>query len=202
LESWGKAIIVGIPSTATYRIRREGGHKKVRTVNMQKLKPRHCRDGDGPPDQDQEEPGRDTKGRRIQEEHKSEDENVTEEDVNDNASPDEPQQEETQVQDKEEEQRENKQEQDTKPEHAEREEEQSEDKEDKKNTKRYNLRKRKGRTVYVSASKIFRLDNLRDTDDVIEAMKRGYEVSIRGSFFCRKRRRQQNRKAERKRQST
>jgi hypothetical protein len=52
------------------------------------------------------------------------------------------------------------------------------------NKRRYNLRKRKGRTVYVSSSKIFRLDNLRDTDDVIEAMKRGYEVSIGGSFFA------------------
>jgi hypothetical protein len=37
----GKAIIVGIPSTATYRIRREVGLKKVRTANMQKLKPNH-----------------------------------------------------------------------------------------------------------------------------------------------------------------
>jgi hypothetical protein len=36
----------------------------------------------------------------------------------------------------------------------------------------------------VSASKIFRLDNLRDTDDVIKAMKRGYEESIGGSFFA------------------
>jgi hypothetical protein len=67
---------------------------------------------------------------------------------------------------------------------VEREEEESEDKEDKNNTKRYNLRKRKGKTVYVSASKIFRLNNLRDTDAVIEAMKRGYEVSIGGSFFA------------------
>jgi hypothetical protein len=58
------------------------------------------------------------------------------------------------------------------------------DKEDEKNKKRYNLRKRIGRTVYVSASKIFRLDNLRDTDNVIKAMKRGYEVSIGGSFFA------------------
>jgi hypothetical protein len=57
-------------------------------------------------------------------------------------------------------------------------------KENEKNTKRCNLRKRKGKTVYVSASTIFRLDNLRDTDDVIEAMKRGYKVSIRGSFFA------------------
>jgi hypothetical protein len=157
---------------------------------MQKLKPRHCRDWDGPPDQDPEEPERDTKGRRIQEEHESEDKNVTEEDRDDNAAPEERQQEETQVQDKEEEQKENKQEQDTKPEQAEQEdhkteEEQSEDEEDKKNTKCYNLRKRKGRTVYVSASKNFRLDNLRDTDDVIEALKKGYKVSIGGSFFAR-----------------
>jgi hypothetical protein len=36
--SWEKAIIVGIPSTATYRIRREVENKKVKTVNMQKLK--------------------------------------------------------------------------------------------------------------------------------------------------------------------
>jgi hypothetical protein len=36
----------------------------------------------------------------------------------------------------------------------------------------------------VSASKIFRLDNLRDTYDVIEAIKRCYEVSIGGSFFA------------------
>jgi hypothetical protein len=63
--SWEKAIIVGIPSTATYRIRREVGNKKVKTVNMQKLKPRHCGDGDGPPEQDKEKPGCDTKGRRI-----------------------------------------------------------------------------------------------------------------------------------------
>jgi hypothetical protein len=60
----------------------------------------------------------------------------------------------------------------------------SEDEEDEKNKKRYNLRKRIGRTVYISASKIFRLNNLRDTDDVIKAMKRGYEVSIGGSFFA------------------
>jgi hypothetical protein len=117
-SSWEKAIIVGIPSTATYRIRREVGHKKVKTVNMQKLKPRHCGDGDGPPDQDQEEPGRDTKGRRIQEENKSEDENVIEEDSTHNATPDEQQQEETQVQDKEEEDRGNKQQQDTESEPA------------------------------------------------------------------------------------
>jgi hypothetical protein len=149
--SWEKAIIGGIPSTATYRIRREVGNKKIRTVNMQKLKPRHCRDRDGPPDQDPDDLERDTKGRRIQEEHESEDENVTKEDRDNNATPERPQQKETQVQDKEEEQRENKREQATEREHAKREEEQSEDEEDKKNTKRYNLRKRKGRTVYISA---------------------------------------------------
>jgi hypothetical protein len=195
--SWEKAIIVGIPSTATYRIRREVGHKKVRTVNMQKLKTKHCRDGDGPPDQNKEEPEHDTKGRRIQEENKSEDGNVIKEDANHNAKPDEQQQEETQVQDEEEVDRGNEQQQDTKSEHEgneqtqdtkleheEREEEESEDEEDKKNAKRYNLRKIKGKTVYVSASKIFRLDNLRDTDDVIEAMKRGYKLSIGGSFFA------------------
>jgi hypothetical protein len=59
---------VGIPSTATYRIRREVGNKKVKTVNMQKLNPRHCRDGDGPPEEDKGEPRCDTMGRRIQEE--------------------------------------------------------------------------------------------------------------------------------------
>jgi hypothetical protein len=75
---------------------------------MQKLKPRHCRDGDGPPDQDQEEPGGDTKGRRIQEENESEDKNVIKEDANHNVIPDEQQQEETQVQDKDEEDRGNK----------------------------------------------------------------------------------------------
>jgi hypothetical protein len=52
------------------------------------------------------------------------------------------------------------------------------------NSKCYNLRKRKGKRVYLSASKIFWLDNHRDTDDVIETMKRGQEVSIGGSFFA------------------
>jgi hypothetical protein len=80
--SWEKAIIVGIPSTATYRIRREAGRKKVRNVNMQKLKPRHCGDGEVPPVQYKEEPGRDTKRRRIKEESKSEDKNVIEENAN------------------------------------------------------------------------------------------------------------------------
>jgi hypothetical protein len=107
---------------------------------------------------------------------------VIEEDANHNPTPDEQRQEETQGQDKDEEDRGSKQQQDTESKHAEREETESE--EDEKNTKRYNLRKRKGKIVYVSASNIFRLDNLRDTDDVIEAMKRGYKVSIRGSFFA------------------
>jgi hypothetical protein len=151
---------------------------------MQKLKPRHCGDGDSPPEQDKEEPGRDTKGRRIKEESEAEDKDVIQEDENQNATPDEQPQQETQVQDKEEEDRGNKEQQDTESEHTERETTESEDEKDQKNTKRYNLRKRKGRTVYVSASKIFRLDNLRDTDDVIEAMKREYKVSIGGSFFA------------------
>jgi hypothetical protein len=175
--SWEKAIIVGIPSTATYRIRREVGNKKVKTVNMQKLKPRHCGDGDGPPEEDKEEPGRDTKGRKIQEESEAEDEDVSKEEENQTATQEEQPQQETQVQDKAEEDREN-EEQDTKSEHAERETTESEDEEDEKNKKRYNLRKRKSRTVYVSASKIFRINNLGDTDNVIKAMKRGYEVSI------------------------
>jgi hypothetical protein len=59
-----------------------------------------------------------------------------------------------------------------------------EDKEDEKNKKHYNLRKIKVRAVYVSSSKIFQLDNLRDTDHVIKAMKRGYKGSIEGSFFA------------------
>jgi hypothetical protein len=59
-----------------------------------------------------------------------------------------------------------------------------EDQEDEKNKKRYNQRKRNGRTVYISASKTFLLDNLRDTDDVIKAVKRGYEVNFGGSFFA------------------
>jgi hypothetical protein len=69
---------VGIPSTATYSIRKEVGNKKVKTVNMQKLKLRHCGDGDGPPKEDEGEPGRDTKGRRIQEESETEEEDVNE----------------------------------------------------------------------------------------------------------------------------
>jgi hypothetical protein len=165
--SWEKAIIVGIPSTAMYRIRREVGNKKVKTVNMLKLKPRHCRDGDGPPEEDKGEPGRDTKVRRIEEESEPEDLGVIEEEEN------KTQTQVKQLQDKAEEEEEIEEEQDTESEQAERETTESEDKEDEKNKKRYNLRKRIGRTVYVSASKIFRLDNLRDTDDVIEAMKRG-----------------------------
>jgi hypothetical protein len=99
-------------------------------------------------------------------------------------------QQETQAQNKAEEEEKSDEEQDTESEHAEKETTESEDKEDEKNKKRYNLRKRKGRTVYVAASKIFRLDNLRDTDDVIKSMKSGYEVSIGGtvsiggSFFA------------------
>jgi hypothetical protein len=58
-----------------------------------------------------------------------------------------------------------------------------EEKESNKNAKRYNIRKRKYKTVYVSASKIFQLDNIRGTDNVTEAMKRGYKVSIGRSFF-------------------
>jgi hypothetical protein len=77
-----KAIIVGIPSTATYRIRREVGNKKVKTVNMQKLKPRHCGDGDGPPEEDEGEQGRDTKGRRIKEESETKDKDVSKEEEN------------------------------------------------------------------------------------------------------------------------
>jgi hypothetical protein len=119
---------------------------------------------------------RDTKGRRIQEESKTEDEDANEEE-------EQPQQD-TQVLNKAEEEEENKEEQDTESEQAEKETTESEDEEDEKNKKCYNLRKRKGRTVYVAASKIFQLDNLRDTDDVIEAMKRGYKVSIGGSFFA------------------
>jgi hypothetical protein len=86
-----------------------------------------------------------------------EDKNVIKEYANHHATPDEQQQEETQVQDREEEDkgRGNEQQQDTESEHAEREEEELEDKEDKKNMKCYNLRKRKGKTVYVSASTIF-----------------------------------------------
>jgi hypothetical protein len=82
--SWGKTVIVGIPSTATYRLRREVGNKKVKTVNMQKLKPRHCGDGNGPPEEDKGEPGRDTKGRRIQEDSEPEDVDVSEEEGNQN----------------------------------------------------------------------------------------------------------------------
>jgi hypothetical protein len=150
---------------------------------MQKLKPRHCGDGDGPPEEDKGEPGRDTKERRIEEESEPDDGDGSEKEENKTRTQEEQPQQEKQVQDKAKEEEEIEEEQDTESEHAEREKTESEDEEDEKNKKRYNLRKRKGRTVYVSASKIFRLDNLRDTDDVIKAMKRGYEVSIGGSFF-------------------
>jgi hypothetical protein len=143
---------------------------------MQKLKPRHCGDGDGPPEEDKREPGRDTKGRRIREESKAEAGDVSKEEENKTQTQEEQPQQETQVQDKAEEEEEIEEEQDTESEHAERETTESEDEEDENNKKHYILRKRKGRTVYVSASKIFRLDNLRETDDVIEAMKRGIPV--------------------------
>jgi hypothetical protein len=95
--------------------------------------------------------GRDTKGRRIQEESKTVDEEVSKEDENQIATPFEQSQQETLVQDKAEEDRENEEQQDTESEQAERETTELEDKEDEKNKKHYNLRKRKGRTVYVSA---------------------------------------------------
>jgi hypothetical protein len=98
--SWEKPIIVGIPSTATYIIRREVKNKKVKTVNMQKLKPRHCGDGDGPSEQEEGEPGRDTKGRRIQEESETKDEDVSEEEGNKTKTQEEQPQQETQVQNK------------------------------------------------------------------------------------------------------
>jgi hypothetical protein len=151
---------------------------------MQKIKPRHCEDGDSPPEEDKGEPGRDTKGKRIEEESKPEDVDVSEEEENKTQTQEEQPQQDKQLQDKAEEEEEIEEEQDTELEHAERETKESEDEEDEKDKKRYNLMKRIGRTVYVSASKIFRLENLRDTDDVIEAMKRGYEVSIGGSFFA------------------
>jgi hypothetical protein len=147
--SWEKAIIVGIPSTATYRIRREVRNKKVKTVNMQKLQPRHCGDGDGPQEEDKGEPGCDTKGRRIQEESEAKDEDVSEEEENKTQTQEEQPQQEMQVQDKAEGEEEIEEEQDTESEHAERETTESD----------------------VSASKIYRLDNLRDTEVVIEAMK-------------------------------
>jgi hypothetical protein len=112
---------VGIPSTATYRIRREVGNKTVKTVTMQKLKPRHCGDGDGPPDQDKGEPGRDTKGRRIQEESETETQDVNEEEGNNTKTQEEQPQQETPVQNKAEEEEEIKEEQDTESEHAEKE---------------------------------------------------------------------------------
>jgi hypothetical protein len=133
---------------------------------MQKLKPRHCGDGDRPTDQDPEEPGRDTEGRRIPQENKMKDKNMTKEARDNNVTTQVLQQEETQVQEETEEQgqqepEQDKQEQNTGSDHAEQEEEKSkeellEDEEANKNTRRYNLRKRKySRTVYVSASKVF-----------------------------------------------
>jgi hypothetical protein len=109
---------------------------------MQKLKPSHCGEGDGPPEEDKGEPGRDTKGRRIQEESKAEDEDVSEEEENKTQTQEEQPQQETQVQDKAEEEEENEEEQDTESDHAERETTESKDEEDEKNKKRYNLRKR------------------------------------------------------------
>jgi hypothetical protein len=64
----GKSSHCGNPKHSNIQNQEESRKKKVKTVNMQKLKPRHCGDGDGPPDQDEGEPGRDTKGRIIQEE--------------------------------------------------------------------------------------------------------------------------------------
>jgi hypothetical protein len=118
---------------------------------MQKLKPRHCGDGDDPPEEDKEEPGHDTKGRRIQEESKAEDKDVSKEEENQTATQDEQPQQETQVQDKAVEDRENEEQQDTESEHAERETTESEDEEDEKNKKRYNLRNRKGQdSIHIS----------------------------------------------------
>jgi hypothetical protein len=151
---------------------------------MQKLKPIHCGDGDRPREEDKGEPGQDTKGRRIEEESNTKDVDVSEEEENKTQTQEEHPQQDKQLQDKAEEEEEIKEEQDTESEHAERETTESEEEEDEKNKKRYNLRKRIVRTVYVSAPKIFRLDNLRDTDDVMEAIKRGYEVSIGRSFFA------------------
>jgi hypothetical protein len=105
---------------------------------MQKLEPRHCGDRDGPPDQDKEEPGRDTKGRKIQEESKLEDKKVIEEDANHNATPDEQQLQETQVQDKEEEDGGNKEQQDNKSEHTGR---------DRQNRKTKKMRRTRNATI-------------------------------------------------------
>jgi hypothetical protein len=101
--SWKKAIIVGITGKALYRIRREVGCKKVKTVNMKKLKQRHCENGEGPSNQDQNEPGRDTRGRRIPNKDKLEDKNANKEASDDNPTVKLPQQEETRVQNKPEE---------------------------------------------------------------------------------------------------
>jgi hypothetical protein len=187
---------VGITGKATYKIWRVVGYKKVKTVNMQTLKPRHCGDGEGPTDQDQNEPGRDTRGRRIPNENGLEDKSANEEANDDNTRTEQLQQEETHVQDEPEEGEEDKEEEpepeqdkqepEAEPEgdQIEREQAEEEEQEANNNKKRYNLRKRKNKTVYVSALKIFRLDNIRDADNVIEAMKRGYKVSIGRSFFA------------------
>jgi hypothetical protein len=124
------------------------------------------------------------RGEESRKKVRTKNEDMNEEEGNNTKTQEEQPQQETQVQNKAEEEEENKVEQDTESEHAEKETTESEDEEDEKNKKRYNLRKRKGRTVYVAASKIFLFDNLRDTDDVIKSMKRGYEVSIGGSFFA------------------
>jgi hypothetical protein len=97
---------------------------------MQKLKPRHFEDRDGLPNQDPEEPGRYTKGRRFPEENKMEDKNVTEEARDNNPTAEVPQQEETHVQEETEEQgqqepEQDEQEQNTKSDHSEQEEEKS-----------------------------------------------------------------------------
>jgi hypothetical protein len=63
---WVKKCFLSLRQTAL--LSAEG--KKVKTVNMQKLKPRHCGDRDCPPKEDEGESGRDTKGRRIQEDSK------------------------------------------------------------------------------------------------------------------------------------
>jgi hypothetical protein len=80
---------------------------------MQKRKPRHCGDKDGPPEEDKGEPGRDTKGRRIEEDSKPEDVDVSKEEENKNQTQEEQPQQDKQLQDKAEEEEEIKEEQDT-----------------------------------------------------------------------------------------
>jgi hypothetical protein len=133
---------------------------------------RHHRQGNvhnskGSRQQDQEEPGCDTKRRRIPNEDKIDDKNATEEAKDNDATTELPQQEETHVQDDPEEEGQQELEQDEQgpnagtedsaPEEDKSEQELSEEekKEANKSAKRYNLRKRKYKTVYVSASKIF-----------------------------------------------